>query len=71
MQRKLLTDQETVSKATLGGWQEGGGVDVWPHSAILVSYYAAPALTKPSFGVQDEWGLARTCGMDGMVPNMG
>jgi len=27
--------------------------------------------TNPSFGVQDEWGLARTCGMEGMVPKMG
>jgi hypothetical protein len=40
-------DQETLSKATLGGWWSGGGFDAGPHLAMLVSYDAAPPLNKP------------------------
>ena len=39
-------DQETLSKATLGGWWPGGSFDAGPHLAILVSYDAAPPLSK-------------------------
>ena len=44
---KWLMDQETLSKATLGGWWSGGGFHAGPHLAVPVSYNTTPPLNKP------------------------